>query len=145
MDKKLLIVSGIICFIIAILHIIIVFLGSDAYVYFGAGNEMARMDREGSIFPMLSTLFIASVFGLFGFYGFSGAGVIRKLPLIKTMLLIISSLFFVRGLLFFVQLFQIIFSQSYEPVRFLFFSLLALITGIMFSIGTYLVWRKLDY
>ena len=145
MDKKLLIVSVIICFIIAILHIIIVYLGSDAYVYFGAGNEMARMDSEGSLFPMISTLFIATVFGLFGFYGLSGARVIGKLPLIKTMLLIISSLFSLRGLLFFIQLFQMIFSNSNEPVRFLFFSLFALITGIMFSIGTYLVWRKLDY
>ena len=145
MDRKLLIVLGIVCFIIAILHIIIVFLGSDAYFYFGAGNEMARMDREGSLFPMFLTLFIVTVFGLFGFYGLSGARVIGKLPLIKTMLLIISSLFSLRGLLFFIQLFQMIFSHSNEPVRFLFFSLLALITGIMFSIGTYLVWRKLDY
>lgn len=49
------------------------------------------------MYPVFLALFVAAVLVLFGLYAFSGADLIRRLPLIKTGLLIVGSIYFLRG------------------------------------------------
>jgi len=83
---------------VALLHIGIAFAGAPAYRYFGAGEQMASWAEAGSPLPAIITLFLAAVFSVFGLYAFSGAGLIRKLPLLITGLVLIGAIYTLRGL-----------------------------------------------
>lgn len=91
-------IAAIGCFIIAITHVGIAIVGGDWYVFFGAGQEMADMDASGSLYPFTLTMLIAIVFSIWGSYAISAAGEIRRLPLQKTALGIISAILLLRGM-----------------------------------------------
>ena len=96
--RQWLVAGSIFSFAVAILHIAIIFGGAPAYRYFGAGEEMAQMASSGSVLPALATLLIAVIFALWGLYALSGAGVIRHLPLLRTGLVFIASIYTLRGI-----------------------------------------------
>ena len=96
---KWLIAGGTLSAIAALLHVAIIFGGPDWYRFFGAGEGMARAAERGSAQPAIITLGIAAVLAVWSAYGFSGAGVIRRLPLLRTALVAISAVYLARGLL----------------------------------------------
>ena len=49
--------------------------------------------RYGAAIPYLLTVAIAFIFAVFGLYGLSGAGIIRRLPLLETGIYTIATLF----------------------------------------------------
>ena len=136
--------GGILSFAIALLHVIIIFVGASAYRYFGAGEDMAAAAESGSAFPALLTFVLVAVFAIWGFYGLSGAGVIRRLPLLKIALLLIGAVYTLRGFAVFQQLFQIAASSAEVARREIVFSLVSLIIGLAYLIGTVKSWRSLD-
>ena len=83
----------------SLLHLGIIFGGPDWYRFFGAGERMARLSARGSAYPALVTAAIAAVLGLWALYGLSGAGVIRRLPLLRFVLMLIAGAYFARGIL----------------------------------------------
>src|SRR3982751_640420 len=83
----------------ALLHVAIILGGPAWYRFFGAGERMARLAARGALFPAVLTAGIASVLVVWALYGFSGAGVIRRLPLLRPGLMLIAGVFGVRGLL----------------------------------------------
>lgn len=83
----------------SLLHLGIIFGGPDWYRFFGAGERMARLSARGSAYPTLVTAGIASVLGLWALYGLSGAGVIRRLPLLRLALVLIAGVYLARGAL----------------------------------------------
>ncbi len=83
----------------SLLHLGIIFGGPDWYRFFGAGERMARLSARGSAYPTLVTAGIASVLGLWALYGLSGAGVIRRLPLLRPALVLVAAVYFARGTL----------------------------------------------
>ncbi|MGD8564687.1 MAG: hypothetical protein PVG03_19250 [Desulfarculaceae bacterium] len=97
--NKPLIFGGVMSTLAALLHIAIIFGGADWYRYFGAGEEMARMAEQGSWIPTILTLGIFLILQIWGIYAFSGAGLIRRLPLLKPALVVISAIYLIRGLL----------------------------------------------
>ena len=83
---------------IALLHVVVVLVvGPDAYSFFG-GPGLARQAESGSWQPALMTLVLTWLFVVFAAYGLSGAGVIRRLPLLAGVLLLIGGLYTFRGL-----------------------------------------------
>src|SRR5215210_3744061 len=122
---------------VAVLHVIIVFAGAPSYRYFGAGEDMARPAEAGSLVPAALTLFIATVFAVFALYAFSGAGSIRRLPLLRTGLVVIGLICTVRGLGLILQLLQ------GTILRDLVFSLVSLTIGIAYLWGTLKAWPGL--
>jgi hypothetical protein len=136
--------GGILSFAVALLHVIIIFVGASAYRYFGAGEDMATAAESGSAFPALLTFVLVAVFAIWGFYGLSGAGVIRRLPLLKIALLLIGAVYTLRGVAVFQQLFQIAASSAEVAPREIVFSLVSLIIGLAYLIGTVKSWRSLD-
>jgi len=92
-----LITGGCLSFIAALLHISCIFGGPDWYLFLGAGERMAELAAEGDAYPTIVTLIIASILTGWGFYAFSGAGIILKLPLLRTCLVLITAVYFIRG------------------------------------------------
>jgi putative oxidoreductase len=83
----------------SLLHVGIIFGGPDWYRFFGAGERMARLAARGSAYPTVVTAAIASILALWALYGLSGAGVIRRLPLLRLALVLIAVVYFARGAL----------------------------------------------
>jgi hypothetical protein len=83
----------------SLLHVGIIFGGPDWYRFFGAGERMARLSARGSFYPAAVTAGIAFVLGLWALYGLSGAGVIRRLPLLRIALVLIAGVYLARGIL----------------------------------------------
>jgi hypothetical protein len=81
---------------IAVLHIVIIYVGESAYRYFGAGEWMAGKAAEGSPIPALVTGAVTAVFFVFAAFNLSGAGVIT-LPLTMLALAGITAIYLLRG------------------------------------------------
>jgi hypothetical protein len=97
---------------------------------------MATLEENGSLLPDLLTFFIAIIFFIWGLYAYSGAGLIRRLPLLKTALVVISSIYTIRGLLLFID----IFSPQHLTVFMLITSIVSFIAGLAHFIGTKQIW-----
>ncbi|WP_133406756.1 hypothetical protein [Parashewanella tropica] len=96
--NNLLVIAGWLSIIAALLHISCIFGGPDWYRFFGAGEKMAQMAAAGDPYPTIATLIISAILGVWGLYAFSGVGVIIKLPLLKTCLVLITTVYLVRGI-----------------------------------------------
>lgn len=83
----------------SLLHLGIIFGGPEWYRFFGAGERMARLSARGSSYPIIITAGIALILGLWALYGLSGAGVIRRLPLLRVALVLIAGVYLARGAL----------------------------------------------
>ncbi len=92
-----LIIAGSLSMLASILHISCIFGGPEWYLFFGAGTRMAELAAAGDSYPTLVTLVIASILAVWGLYAYSGAGMILKLPLLKTVLALITGVYLVRG------------------------------------------------
>ncbi len=85
--------------IAALLHLACIAGGPDWYRFFGAGEGVAQAAARGEAAPILMTLGIAAVLGLWAAYAFSGAGRIMRLPFLRTALIAISTIYLARGLM----------------------------------------------
>ncbi|HJY64385.1 MAG TPA: hypothetical protein VJ455_09530, partial [Ignavibacteria bacterium] len=86
------------------------------------------------------------VFALFGFYALSGAGIIKRLPLLRSGLVIIGVLFTLRGLFLVLELLinaGILQGSMIIPTRELVSSSVSLIIGLFYLIGTIGNWSNL--
>ena len=83
----------------AVLHLAIIAGGPEWYRFFGAGEAMARGAARGSPWPAVLTAGIAAVLGVWTLYALSGSGVIRRLPLLRTALVLIAAIYVGRGIL----------------------------------------------
>ncbi|MDO6611307.1 hypothetical protein Q4601_16180 [Shewanella sp. 1_MG-2023] len=95
--NNLLIIAGCLSFLAALLHISCIFGGPDWYRFFGAGERMAQMAAAGDSYPTIVTLVISAILSVWGLYAFSGAGLMWKLPLLKTCLILITAVYLIRG------------------------------------------------
>lgn len=98
MGRRLLLCGGVLTALASMLHVAIVVGGADWYRFFGAGEGMARRAARGSLFPAVVTLSIAAVLGVWASYALSGAGLVRRLPLLRPMLAVTAVAFLARGL-----------------------------------------------
>jgi len=141
---KALILAGLLTSIVAVAHVGIIWVGGPAYRYFGAGEEMARLAEQGSLRPGLITAGLTILFAVWAMYAFSGAGVLRRLPLLRTGLVFIGTLYVLRGILVGPQLVWRLSGYSAAvPIRQLFFSSVSLIIGLAYLIGTHQSWDRL--
>jgi hypothetical protein len=141
-SSRWLTVAAVLCFVISLLHGAMIFMGPDAYAYFGA-PQLGRAEAAGSPVPDLMTAGLVLIFGAFGAYALSGAGRVRRLPLLRVGLAAIGAVFTLRGLFLFVELAGLATGAPIPP-RMAVFSLVSLITGIAFLAGTLPRWRALN-
>jgi hypothetical protein len=141
--KRLLIAAGTLSAGIALLHVVIIFVGAPAYRYFGAGEQMARQAEAGSLSPALLTAVVTVFFALFAFYAFAAGQARPRPPLLRTGLITIGSIYTLRGLLLAPQLSAYLSPASPIPPRDLVFSGVSLAIGLLYLLGTWRAWPAL--
>ena len=125
----------------AVLHVAIVIGGSSWYRFFGAGEQFASAAANGRWWPAIVTLGIACMLGLWAVYALSGAGVIRPLPFLKLALVLITSVYLLRGL---VLVPALLFAKS-SVTPFVFWSSVTCIGyGAFHLLGLVQVWSRLS-
>jgi len=139
--KNLLTLGAWLNFGIALLHAIIIFVGAPGYAYFGAG-ELAPLAERGSLIPAAITAVLVLIFIAFGLYALSGAGRFRRLPLLKTALIFIGTIFTLRGVTVIFEIIYLVRGVGY-PLRYAVFSAVALIVGLFYLIGAAQRWNGL--
>jgi hypothetical protein len=138
----ILILAGVLSFCAAIFQAAIGFVPawSDA---FGASDALVSNP------PLLLTLglLVALLLVVFGLYGLSGAGVIRRLPLLRFGLLAIGLLYCMVGINFIFQVLAmlgILPSAGPIPVYIVLISFGALVAGLAYLIGLAVNWKRLS-
>ena len=136
-----LIVGGVLSAAASLLHLAVIAGGPSWYRFFGAGEELARMAEQGSLTPALMTLGIAAVLAIWAAYAFAGAGLIRRLPLMRTALVLISAVYLLRGL---VLIPAFVVNPGGVPPFVLWSSLIVLVYGVAYAVGTWVAWPSLS-
>jgi hypothetical protein len=139
-DNKLLATAGYLTLGIAVFQAVIS-LVPEWSVFFGAPPEMAADRALLAVVGELCALF----FALFGFYGLSGAGVVRRLPLLRAVLVFTGAVFVLRGLAVVLQILvnSGILKGPATPAHMVAASLLSLCIGVLYLSGTIRGWRNL--
>ena len=127
--------------IAAALHIAIVIGGPAWYRYFGAGEQFATAAENRQRWPAIITLGIACLLGLWAVYALSGAGVIRPLPFLKLALVIITSVYLLRGL---VLVPALLFARSRVTPFVFWSSVICIVYGVFHLLGLVQIWSRLS-
>jgi hypothetical protein len=142
MANRYLLAGAALSAVAALLHFACIFFGPSWYRFFGAGERVAQLSAAGRIGPAVVTTGIAGMLMLWAIYAASGAGVIPKLPLIRTALCAITGVYLLRGLSGFVLAFV---APGERSVAFwCWSSLVCLAIGTLYLVGTRQVWRELS-
>ncbi len=136
-----LVAGGVLSVLAALLHLAVIAGGPDWYRFVGAGEEMARMAEQGSPRPALITVAIAILLAVWAAYAFAGAGRFRRLPLMRTALVAISTIYLLRGLV----LAPLLLLRPDRVTAFdVWSSLIVLVYGICYAVGTWRAWPALS-
>ena len=119
---------------VAVLHLAILLVGPPWYRYFGAPSLARQIESGSALVPWLLTLAVAALFALSAGYGLSGAGVIRRLPLLRVALYTIAAVYLLRGLQVVPEV--IVWIQGRIPPRFAVFSAFSAFAGVVYLLGT---------
>lgn len=137
--NRWLIVGGWLSVVAALLHIACIFGGGDWYRFFGAGEELARADEAGFWMPAIVTAFISIVLAIWAAYAFAGAGLVRRLPLMRTALVLIAAIYLLRGLM----VIPIMIEPAMRSPFNIWSSLIVLGYGFAYAVGTWQAWPRL--
>lgn len=136
----LLLAGGTLSVIAAVLHLACIAFGPAWYRFFGAGEQMVQLAASGSLYPAVVTSLIASVLLVWALFAFSAAGLVRKLPLLRTALSAITAVYLIRGV-------AVLPFIAYLPGRSVAFwwwsSAICLMIGLVHLAGLVQVWRRL--
>ncbi len=135
-----LIISGVLSAITAILHLGCIYFGASWYRFFGAGEKMALMAEQGSYHPTIVTLGVFSLLTIWSLYAFSAAGLIFRLPLIRLALILITSVYIVRGVVGFALMSMAI---GCSPEFWFWSSVICLTFGVFHAVGLKKQWAIL--
>ncbi|MGI8611395.1 MAG: hypothetical protein ACR2KH_03850 [Sphingomicrobium sp.] len=134
-----LVAGGVLSAAASLVHIGCIVQGPGWYRFFGAPEPLIRAVENGDPTLHWMTAGIAVILAIWSGYAFAGAGLIRRLPLMRTALVAISAVYLARGLLIVPVLFQ----PSPRPFD-IWSSLIVLGYGLVYAIGTAGAWRALS-
>lgn len=146
--NKSLIIAGGLSILGGLLHLGIIIGGPDWYRFFGAGEGMAQMAEKGMAYPAITTAGIASVLFIWAAYAFSGAGLIKRLPLLRTGLVLISLIFVIRTLFGMAAVYYIdhpyLNELQVRPAFMIGSSLVCFVYSVLYIVGTVKNWARLS-
>jgi hypothetical protein len=123
----------------ALAHLACIAIGPEAYSVMGAGPRMADLAAAGHWYPPTITVFIAGMLLVWSAYALSGAGVIRVLPLQRTILVAITAVYLLRG--FTRPVLEPYFPGNSDAFWF-WSSAICLAIGLFYLAGTVRAWRQ---
>ncbi len=118
---------------VAALHVAILLMGPPWYRWFGAPSLADQIESGAGFGPMVLTLAVAALFVIWAGYGFSGAGVIRPLPLLRVALYVIAAVYLLRGLPVVLEVGAAV--RGKVPARNPVFSAFSAISGLAYLLG----------
>jgi hypothetical protein len=133
----LLLVGGYFSLAFAVFQVAGIWWSAQAIKYLGGPAEMSV--KRPTLYALVCVA-VAVVAAIFGLYALSGAGTIRRLPLLRTGLITIAAIYVLRGLLLVPQLPVVI--RHPDLLRFLVFSAISLCVGAVYVIGIVQLYRK---
>ncbi len=142
--KTPLVIAGTLSMLAALLHLGCIFGGPEWYRTLGAGEQMAQMAARGELYPTIATSVIASIIAVWGLYAYSAASLLPKLPLLKTALVLITSVYLLRGVLGLILPF-VTDSQQIHHNSLTFWvvsSLICCVYGAFYAVGTLSLFRQ---
>jgi hypothetical protein len=98
-QSKLLVSAGIIASIAALWHLLCIIGGPSWFEFARAPQQIIDSSQHGTLLAPLGTIIVASLMFACTVFSFSGAGFIRKVPLLKPALITISFICTVRALI----------------------------------------------
>jgi len=125
----------------ALLHLAIIAGGPAWYRFFGAGEGMARAAERGMARPALMAIGIAAILAIWAAYAFAGAGLVRRLPLMRTALVAISAIYLLRAL---APLPMLLLRPDLIDAFLLWSSAIVLVYGLCYALGTRRAWAALS-
>lgn len=135
-----LMLAGILTIFAGVLHLGVIIGGADWYRFFGLGEQTASQVEQGFLEPQALTFVLAVTLITWGCYAFSGAGFLKRLPLLKPSLVWITIIFLLRGIAFVpAYLFH---PESVDNIIIV-SSFLCLTFGVTYAVGLREVWAKL--
>ena len=122
----------------ALLHLGCIIEGPAWYRLFGAPEPLIVALEAGDTTLHWITAGIVVLLAVWSAYAFAGAGLMRRLPLMRTALIAITAIYLVRGLLIVPVL------MSPNPAQFdIWSSLVVLVFGLVYALGTARAWLAL--
>jgi hypothetical protein len=134
--NRWLVVGGVLSTLASLLHLAVILGGPAWYRFFGAGEGLAQAAARGSPVPAVITVGIATVLAIWAAYAFSGAGLIPRLPMLRTGLVVISAIYLLRGLFLFPGLYT---GHTFT----IWSSAIVLAYGVAYAVGTWKAWPVL--
>ena len=125
----------------ALAHLGCIVFGGAWFRALGAGERMAQLADAGHWYPPVITVAIASVLLSWALYALSGAGVIRRLPLLRTVLCGITAVYLLRGVAF-IPLMPLFPGNS--ATFWVVSSAICLVFGLVHLAGLRQVWPRLE-
>lgn len=125
----------------ATVHAACIVYGAPLYRLLGAGDDMVRMAERGEMLPTVVSLALAAGIAMAAVYALCGAGMLRRLPLARTVLCLVTAAYLFRGIGFgvFVPLFP------ENPFGFwLWSSGFSLLAGLLHYAGLRRAWADLE-
>lgn len=116
----------------AVAHLGCIVFGAPWYRFLGAGEQMAQLDLAGHWYPTVASLVIAGMLFIWSAYALSGAGLIRRLPLLRPVLAIVTGIFLLRGIGFY---FLVPYFPGNSPTFWVVSSGICLVIGTVHLIG----------
>lgn len=124
----------------SLLHLGVIAGGPEWYRFFGAPEQYAIAASRGSIVPALVTSGIAGILAAWAAFAASGAGLLPRLPLLRTALVAITVIYLARGAL----LVPAILYVPYPEGAFDYWSsAIVLVYGVVHAIGLWRGWSAL--
>ncbi|MGI0119618.1 hypothetical protein [Zooshikella sp. RANM57] len=93
-----LVIAAIITISTAVAHMSCIFLGPSCYSAQMAPQVVIQSAIDGTLIAPITTVFISILFITCGVFALSGAGILKKLPLLKLALASIATLCLLRGI-----------------------------------------------
>ena len=140
--SRWLIAGGWLSILASLLHVACMVGGPDWFRFFGAGEPMAQAVEQGKLYPYVMTSGIGLILAIWAAYAFSGAGRMMRLPLLRTALVIISAIYLGRALI--VIPLGIVNPKLLADPFALWSSLIVLIYGLAYAVGTAMAWKGLE-
>lgn len=97
--STLLISAGVIASTSAVWHLLCIFGGPNWFAFARAPQQIIDSAAQGTLLAPIGTIIVASLMFACTIFAFSAAGLIRKVPLLKSALIIIAVLCTLRGLI----------------------------------------------
>lgn len=135
-----LVAGGVLSLVASLLHAGCIVFGATWFRFFGAPEPLIRAYENGDPKLVWITIGIVAILAIWAVYAFSGAGRLRRVPLLRTGLVLISAIYLARGLLLVPALIR----APYPKYEFdILSSAIVLGYGIIHTIGTWRAWPLL--